>query len=487
MKKILLTVILLSLGFATSLQSQQKRYFTGSLLNDSAYVQIPQKPVLLTRSYDVLPQSHSLRQYCPSTKDQGPYGTCASWATAYAARTISEAIANNWIESLQITRETFSPLFIYSLAKKGNDSRCQTGVYLGAAFEILKMRGVAKYRDFNFDCSSSASIPGELHVKARSYTIDNYFALFSGTDPYSKKISTTKKSIAENRPVVISMEIFNSFQKDNEKVWSGIRDVSGGYHAMCVVAYDDNKYGGSFLLMNSWGPKWGIDGFKWIRYTDFNQYVNYAMEMYVRKKNVSESSQPKPTPKPEPVPPIPIQSELVDLAGELYFVLSTGQKIRPNLRIVNNTSYYVLEGSYISGTRYRLYLSNNEPAYVYVIGSDLKNSVTKVFPPNDRISAALVYKSNDIAIPDEKWYIEMDNTKGKDYICVLYSKDELPINNIVRKIKAESGSFFEKVNKALIYDIIPARAIKYDASTIKFSVGNTNKIVVPIIVEIDHQ
>jgi len=461
------------------LQAQQQRYFTGSLLNDSAYAQLPQKPVLLTRSYDVLPNSHSLRQYCPVTRNQGTYGTCTGWATTYAARTISEAITNNWLDPARITKEAFSPLFVYSLVKGEKDLGCQAGIYLGAALETLKRTGTVKYHDFNYNCTSSMSIPGELQLKARFYTIDNYFALFSDMDSYSKKINTTKKSIAEDRPVVISMEIFNSFQKNNEEVWSGIKDVSGGHHAMCVVAYDDTKYGGAFLLMNSWGKQWGMDGFKWVKYTDYSQYTNYAMEMYVRKKNDS--------PQPRIVTPVSTLPELVDLVGELQFVLSTGQKMRPNLRVINNIPYYILKGSYISGTRYRLYISNNEPAYVYVIGSDLKNSVSKVFPPNDHISAALVYKSNEIAIPDEKWYIEMDNTKGKDYVCVLYSRDELPIDDIVRRIKTESGSFFDKVYKALADKIVPVRTIKYDASAIKFNAKNTNKIVIPVIVEINHR
>ena len=81
----------------------------------------------------------------------------------------------------------------------------------------------------------------------------------------------------------------------------------------------------------------------------------------------------------------------------------------------------------------------------------------------------------------------MDNTTGKDYVCVLYSRDELPVDDIVRKIKTQSGSFFDKVTKALSDKIVPAKTIKYNTSTIKFSVKNTNKTIVPIIVEINHK
>ena len=483
MKKIIVFAVL-SLCSIIMMQAQEE-FFSGLLLNDSAYAQIPQKPDLLTRSYEVLPASHSLQPYCPERKSQGLYSTCTGWATAYAARTIAEAVANDWQNPDLITREAFSPFFIYSLIKSNGDANCQRGTYIDMAFETLKGKGVVKYHDFDLDCPPS--VPRELYPVAASHTIDNYFTLFSERDSYAKKINTTKKSIAENRPVVISMQLFSSFHTLNEDVWSGIPDVKRGYHALCAVAYDDNRYGGAFLMMNSWGKYWGMDGFKWVRYDDYSQYVNYAIEMYVKKKNVLPVPVQPVSPQPKPAPPVQPKPETVDLAGKLHFVLSTGQEMRPKLQSLRNTPYYILEGSYISGTRYRLYISNNEPAYVYVIGSDLKNSVTKVFPPNNNISPALVYKSNDMAIPDEKWYIEMDNIKGKDYICVLYSHNELPVDDIVTKIKAKSGSFINKVNKVLSDKIVPAKTIHYGTSSIDFNVKNTNKTIVPIIVEIDHK
>lgn len=35
-------------------------------------------------------------------------------------------------------------------------------------------------------------------------------------------------------------------------------------HAICLVGWDDTK--GAWLLKNSWGPRWGINGFMWIKY-----------------------------------------------------------------------------------------------------------------------------------------------------------------------------------------------------------------------------
>ena len=171
------------------------------------------------------------------------------------------------------------------------------------------------------------------------------------------------------------------------------------------------------------------------------------------------------------------------LSGTLRLQLSTGEEMRGTL---GTNGVYKISGEYISGTRYRIYISNNEPAYVYVIGSDLQNNVSKVFPPNDRISPALTYKSNNIAIPDEKWFVQMDNTVGKDYVCVLYSAQELDINTIISKIRSGYGSFPEKVSAALSGKIVPASDVRFSQNSLSFS-ASTNKTVVALIAEVVHR
>ena len=53
-----------------------------------------------------------------------------------------------------------------------------------------------------------------------------------------------------------STEKIDSYKKVQEVI-----DSSDGGHAMSVVSYDDNKNGGTFELMNSWGNEWGKSGY----------------------------------------------------------------------------------------------------------------------------------------------------------------------------------------------------------------------------------
>ncbi len=66
---------------------------------------------------------------------------------------------------------------------------------------------------------------------------------------------------------------------DSDKSMTGF-----GGHAMCVVGYDDKNYVGSFLLMNSWGPEWGINGFAWVPYGVFKYFVREAYGLYPMQK-----------------------------------------------------------------------------------------------------------------------------------------------------------------------------------------------------------
>ena len=63
----------------------------GLQFDDNAYGDVSVKSGLLTRDYEELPKSYSLKKYCPSPKSQGRYATCVGWSSAYAARTIIEA------------------------------------------------------------------------------------------------------------------------------------------------------------------------------------------------------------------------------------------------------------------------------------------------------------------------------------------------------------------------------------------------------------
>lgn len=463
MKKIL-SIVIGIIMLATKGYGQEVFYSTGCL-PETAPTSLPHQAQLITRDLESLPSSYSLKQYCPIPQTQGQYGTCTSWASAYAFRTILEAIHNGWTDKEKITQEAFSPLFIYAQIKNEYDYNCSNGSAISRAFYRLKEVGAAKKSVFNFMCASS--VPSDIMSSAYPYRIGSFSTLVTYGQHVMEgaKTALIKKAISENQPVVIAMHVYPSFNTCKD-VWDGNTAGMDGYHAMCVVGYDDNKYGGAFLIMNSWGSNWGNGGFTWVRYMDFCNNVDQAYTGSL------------------PYTPSPITKKY-ELGGELNIQLSTGSTMQVSLSKQCKYPFYKVVGNYISGTRYRLYLSNNEPAYVYVIGYDLHSNTSVVFPPKENISPALTYKQSHIAIPNEKWYIEMDNNTGTDFMCVLYSKKELDIKRIKEGIANGTGSIYDRLNTQLGSLIVPVEDITFQNNTISFK-ASSNGCVVPIVAAINH-
>jgi len=539
MSVISLPLILVLAVFSGSVFSQE-RYGTGLIFEEDITSKIPQRATLLTRSYENLPSKYSIKAYAPKVLSQGQYGTCTGWASAYAARTIAEAYANGWTDREVISNEAYSAMFLYSMVRRSPG--CENGSAISDAVKKLKEVGAVKRRDVPDVCPTG--VLTELFPNAGKHRIVDCFTTFSKIDPPNFKVAAVKKAISENRPVVIAMEIYDSFRRQGKGVWNGFTtSVEPGAHAMCVVGYDDGLYGGAFEIMNSWGTEWGDGGFVWVKYDDFGKYARYGHDIYIRKKPQpapqpqivvpqptpqpkpapqpqpqpapqpqivvpQPTPQPKPAPQPQPqpqpapqpqivvpqpqpapqplpLPPPPPQPVPVYLSGALQFKLSNGEEMPVSLQNKGGVPTYRMKEEYIAGTRFRIYLSNDNPAYVYVVSSDLKNEVSMIFPHDERTSAALFYSSNDIALPDEKHLFELDNTKGTTYALVLYSESELPINEIVGKIRGGRGDFAQKVRGAVGDVIVPFGEAALDKRTIKFS-SKSVKPVMGIVVELDH-
>lgn len=474
-----LKVSIFLLSFSIFANAQTEEFGLGCEYDIEIDGKVPMKAKLLTRDYETLPKAHSLKKYCPIAKSQSHYGTCTSWATTYAARTICEAIANDWTDRDYITKEAFAPIFVYKQIQP--EGQCKNGSSIAKALELLKTKGVPKFSSFNVWCCDY--IPESLYVEAENHKIDGYSKLFDRKynwnifdwedfTSYDTKINSVKKAISQDHPVVIDIDVYHSFDIA-KNCWTGeFNAPNRGGHALCVVGYDDNMYGGAFEIMNSWGTTWGNDGFIWIRYDDFFRSCKYAFDVY-KKKN-------SPSPEPTPVP------KKNSFDGEMYILGKDGGSRMAMSLQDGIIPYYRASEEYLSGKKFRLYVSNNEPAWVYVIASDKTNNVTKLFPYSDNVSALLDYKQNNIAIPDESHEFQFDTVAGTDYFCVLYSQEELNINHIVKNIKETSGIFYEKVVSALGDKLVPKEDCKYISNNMKVN-AKSNSVVVPLVVEIKHK
>lgn len=435
----------------------QAPYGAGMNFNHEAYKKLPITAPLTRGDFDNLPKSVSLQSYAPTPGNQGSTGTCTAWSSAFHARTISESVKLNRTNQKDTDQNTFSPSYIYNLIREYEG--CEQGTYIHNAMEVLKNYGVPKYSFLQFNCLKE--IDNIDHQNASPYKIKDYKILFSTES--NNKILPVKKSLSEKKPVVFGMYCPESFY-NAKGVWKPApsdKSKEHGGHAMVVAGYDDEKEGGSFLILNSWGKQWGNDGYMWVRYEDFNFFAVYGFEI------IDEVSQPT-----------------VPFAGKLEFKLDNGQSM--NTRFNAEKQVYEMDQAYTSGTLFRLYISNNEPAYVYAFGSDLSKKNFAIFPHAKNISPYLGYKENNVAIPDEEHYVRMDDTQGKDFFCVLYSKDPIDIDQVMKKMEVAPGNFKERLFKVLENQLVKPDQIQYENSQIAFKGSSAKASIVPVIVEIEH-
>ena len=144
--------------------------------------------------------------------------------------------------------------------------------------------------------------------------------------------------------------------------------------------------------------------------------------------------------------------------------------------------------AYSSGTSYQVAVKNGEPAFVYVVGADLKYDPQPLFPQSGQ-SPFFKLKDQKVLLPSENERYTMDNTKGKDFLCVLYSRQELNIQAITANMKTAKGTFMQRLYSSLGDKIVPANQISYtQGGKMAFSASTIgNQAIVPIVIVLKHE
>jgi hypothetical protein len=317
-----------------------QEYGRGAIIDQEHYEGLPRKALQISRAYTTLPSSMSLKNYAPVPGNQGGYGTCTGWASAYATRTIAESIALRRTDKTLINNNVFSPVFVYKSVS--TDPQCSTGIRIEDALDLMQRVGAPKMTPLE-RIMDFLKTPLSLFTSERKYTIAGYSTLYSSymTGADISRVQLVKKSLVEEKPVVIAIVCPDSFFQVKE-VWRPTEtpNVSTSAHALCVVGYDDAKYGGAFEIQNSWGTSWGNAGYTWIPYDTFSLFAWQAFEM---------------------IDNLATYGKLSEYSGKVQIALRNSDDGMP---VTFQNGYYQTVNEYPSGARFRYLLGNDNPAYV---------------------------------------------------------------------------------------------------------------------------
>jgi len=421
-----------------------------------------------------IPEATNLQRFAPAVGDQGHQGSCVAWSSAYGARTIAEAARTG--EDPNSVR--FSPSFLYNqIGLEG----CE-GSYIIKAMDFMTQSGSVSYEEFPYSDQDCARQPDQrLLDEARQHRMRGFNRLTPGDRNNAIDLHAIKENISQGAPVVIGMMVGGSYMQDmmGKDLWEPTeedRSLMGfGGHAQCVVGYDDKKYGGAFLIMNSWGPKWGNNGFAWVRYPEFKFFVREAYGLEPMDKVGAAASAP-----------FSCEIGLVQVSYEGKKTV-TGDYI-PLQTKDGNTFETVAPVK--KGTRFKMEVRNTTECYIYVFGKETDGTSYTLFPyPRSDNPAKTKYSpfcgiTGYRLFPKDKSMMP-DSIGVRDEMAVVVSREPLDWNTLNNRISQNPGQdYAARVNAAVGDKLV--RNIKFLSSAkgnMQFTVkgGDTNSVVATVV------
>ncbi|MCB0571223.1 MAG: peptidase C1 [Phaeodactylibacter sp.] len=407
-----------------------------------------------------LPARASLERFAPKRRHQGRQGSCVGWASAYAARSILQAETSGQDPN----SVAFSPAYLYNqIALSG----CQ-GAYMVEAMKTMQQYGGLPFDQFRYNDATCANEPTSAQKQAgQQYRIQGFDRLTVGAEDYKPDLAGIKQHLAQGYPVVIGMMVGGSFMGDmmGQSVWQptqrdySMRGFSG--HAMCTIGYDDNKDGGAFQIMNSWGEDWGNQGISWVRYRDFEYFVKEAYGVYPTASSQDKSS-------------MAVEFGLMDVNTQN--IIGLFKKEDAVFRTIKPIS---------KGDKFKVLIANSIECYTYVFGQETDGSSYVLFPYTEKHSPYCGITGTRLFPRD--YSMVADQVGNKDFIAVVISKEPLDFQQFNTRINSSrAADYAGKLREALGSNRI--ENVEYKAGkTVSFEANAETRPAVGMIIEIDKQ
>ena len=191
-----------------------------------------------------------LRGKCSRIEDQGDLGSCTA-----------QALAGNleFLDNLPDEEYTdVSRLFIYYNERAIiHTISYDSGAMLRDGIKTLKKEGVCEEKLWPYRIKSfTKRPPPKCYEDAKNHLISSYYRI--------KTLGEMLNCFTEGFPFVFGFTVYESFESKRVAqtgiVYMPKKDESPlGGHAVVCVGYDRKKK--RFLVRNSWGRKWGMEGY----------------------------------------------------------------------------------------------------------------------------------------------------------------------------------------------------------------------------------
>ena len=251
------------------------------------------------------------RSFCSQVRDQGSCGSCSAFGTIGAWEPLIRIQANDASLDIDLSE---SDLFSCS------GGTCEGGNtvenVLNRALYGVCLESCLPYRPIDRSCGEGRCNKWwETGKKLKEWLpVDD---------------TGEMKSLLDRGPLAGTMAVHQSFLNYVDGVYHnlGIMDPVVGYHMIAIVGYEDSL--GAWLIRNSWGTGWGMNGYCWIKYGD----SEIDVEMYYLEPDGPIDPEPEPEPQP-----CPYSLAVVKLPGGKW-LLRNYRKVRKALLGIEPGSY----------------------------------------------------------------------------------------------------------------------------------------------------
>ncbi|MFA5389289.1 MAG: C1 family peptidase [Candidatus Omnitrophota bacterium] len=209
-----------------------------------------------------LPAKTDLREFCSIVENQGMLGSCTANALAGNLEYLDKrGLSDSVSRRRRLTESDYtdvSRLFIYYNERVlENTVDYDSGASLRDGIKTLRKHGACWEKTWPYLIERFTRKPSKkCYLEAKKHRIESYHRINSLPEMLS--------CLAEGYPFVFGFTVYESFQSQ-AVAKTGIahmprkKEKALGGHAVLAVGY--NQKDKRFLVRNSWGTKWGKDGY----------------------------------------------------------------------------------------------------------------------------------------------------------------------------------------------------------------------------------
>jgi C1A family cysteine protease len=206
-----------------------------------------------------------LRPYSSPRHDQGQTGSCVAQSVVKALENLErqELCRQRGISPLQLgadDHKNLSVLALYYLCRERmqpSQVHADSGTYVFLACDCLRRFGVCPEEAWPFDPQKVFEAPSIMAMReAYLHKISAYYRI---KQTGQERVRSVIDALRANHPVVYATDVGDNWLNYQRGEVLQLPTVAAGGHATHLVGWDEGR--GVFIGENSWGTRWGEDGY----------------------------------------------------------------------------------------------------------------------------------------------------------------------------------------------------------------------------------